>query len=197
MIEDYACPLPSPIASFTHDPMEINSFDNGVNFTNTSLGADNYLWIFGDGSPNETIENPYHEYDATDDFNELSYQITLVAYSAEGCVDTAISYINLVPALIYYVPNAFTPDGDDHNNLFKPVFSTGYNVDKYSFMIFNRWGEVIYETEDIGAGWDGTYKGLPSQEGVYTWKIQVMKSNNAFREMEVGHVTLLRGAGID
>jgi gliding motility-associated-like protein len=197
LIEDYACPLPSPIASFTHDPMEINSFDNGVNFTNTSLGADNYLWVFGDGSPNETIENPYHEYEAADDFNELSYQITLVAYSAEGCVDTAISYINLVPALIYYVPNAFTPDGDDHNNLFKPVFSTGYSVDKYSFMIFNRWGEVIYETQDIGAGWDGTYKGLPSQEGVYTWKIQFIKSNNAFREMEVGHVTLLRGAGID
>ena len=197
LLEDYTCPLPSPIASFTHDPMEINSFDNGVNFTNTSLGADNYLWIFGDGSPNETIENPYHEYEATDDFIELSFQITLVAYSAEGCVDTAINYINLVPALIYYVPNAFTPDGDDHNNLFKPVFSVGYSVDKYSFMIFNRWGEVIYETQDIAAGWDGTYKGLPSQEGVYTWKIQFMKSNNAFREMEVGHVTLLRGSGID
>jgi gliding motility-associated-like protein len=197
LLEDYTCPLPSPIASFTHDPMEINSFDNGVNFTNTSLGADNYLWIFGDGSPNETIENPYHEYEATDDFIELSFQITLVAYSAEGCVDTAINYINLVPALIYYVPNAFTPDGDDHNNLFKPVFSAGYSVDKYSFMIFNRWGEVIYETQDIAAGWDGTYKGLPSQEGVYTWKIQFMKSNNAFREMEVGHVTLLRGSGID
>jgi gliding motility-associated-like protein len=196
-LEDYACVLSSPVASFTSNPNELTTFDNTVQFTNNSQGASAYTWIFGDGSPNESVVNPLHEYNVIDEFNTIAFQVTLIATSDEGCIDTSIQYLTMNPELIYYVPNAFTPDGDDFNNIFKPVFSTGYSIGQYNFMIFNRWGELIFETDDIGAGWDGTYRGKPCQEGVYTWKIQFMRSNNAFKEMEVGHVTLLRGAGVD
>jgi gliding motility-associated-like protein len=63
-------------------------------------------------------------------------------------------------------------------------------------MSFNRWGELLYETSVIGEGWDGTYLGNKAQEGVYTWKLQVKNSVTDRKEMNVGHVTLLRGAGL-
>jgi gliding motility-associated-like protein len=98
--------------------------------------------------------------------------------------------------LIFYVPNAFTPDGDDYNNIFKPVFSSGYDLRNYGFMIFNRWGELIFETDQIGEGWDGTYRGNICQDGVYTWKLRVMNSVSDRKEEHVGHVSLLRGEGL-
>jgi gliding motility-associated-like protein len=110
-------------------------------------------------------------------------------------VDSTLNYINYNPALIYFVPNTFTPDGDDFNNVFKPVISTGFSVDKYQFLIFNRWGELIFETQDIGEGWDGTYKGKMCQDGTYTWKLIIMQSFDAEKIVDVGHVNLLRGGG--
>ena len=59
-------------------------------------------------------------------------------------------------------------------------------------MIFNRWGELIFETDDIGGAWDGTYRGENCQDGVYTWKLVIQRSNNAEKFMDVGHVTLIR-----
>jgi gliding motility-associated-like protein len=65
-------------------------------------------------------------------------------------------------------------------------------------MIFDRWGELIYESNDItNVGWDGTYRGNKCQEGVYTWKLQIMNSDTDRKEEAVGHCTLLRGAGLD
>jgi gliding motility-associated-like protein len=74
--------------------------------------------------------------------------------------------------LIYYVPNTFTPDGDIFNQTFKPVFTSGFDPYNYSLMIFDRWGELIFESRNTQVGWDGTYNNRIAQEGVYTWRIQ-------------------------
>ncbi|MFN9112321.1 MAG: gliding motility-associated C-terminal domain-containing protein, partial [Bacteroidota bacterium] len=80
----------------------------------------------------------------------------------------------------------------------KPVISSGYSFENFEFLIFNRWGELIYESNDLTTvGWDGTYRGEECQEGVYTWKMKIMNSDTDRKEEAVGHVSLLRGAGLD
>ena len=73
------------------------------------------------------------------------------------------------------------------------VISGGYTTENYSFLIFNRWGELIYESSEMGEGWDGSYRGKKCQDGVYPWKLNVRKSYNDERKEYVGHVSLLRG----
>jgi gliding motility-associated-like protein len=123
-------------------------------------------------------------------FNE--YLVTLIATSEYGCIDSTTISIQITDELIFYVPNAFTPDGDNHNNTFKPVFSSGFDPYDYTLLIFNRWGEIVFESRNAQVGWDGTYAGIPCHDGVYVWKVIVGLSNNANRAEKIGHVTLLR-----
>ncbi|MFM7467181.1 MAG: gliding motility-associated C-terminal domain-containing protein [Crocinitomicaceae bacterium] len=80
----------------------------------------------------------------------------LIVESEHSCRDTADIEVEVKPTLTVYVPNTFTPNGDEHNNLFYPVFS-GANLDRksYSFLIYNRWGEIVYQTTDLNEGWNG------------------------------------------
>jgi gliding motility-associated-like protein len=190
---DFICVAPNPVASFTISTYDLYTTDFDAFFYNNSQGAETYYWDFGDGI-NSTVENPYHEFPSEGyDF----FEVWLTAFSEYGCVDSTMRYIRFHPELIYYVPNAFTPDGDDYNNVFKPVISSGYSLDNFSFLIFNRWGELVYESNDITTvGWDGTYRGNKCQEGVYTWKMIIMNSDTDRKEEAVGHVSLLRGAGV-
>ena len=96
--------------------------------------------------------------------------------------------------VIYWVPNTFTPDGDQFNQSFKPVFFSGYDPYEYVMYIFDRWGETIYETRNVKFGWDGssTKNGKKAPDGIYTWKIIFKTLNNDEKILEVGHVTLLR-----
>ena len=86
--------------------------------------------------------------------------------------------------LIFYVPNTFTPDDDKFNQTFKPVFYSGYDPLDYTMLIFNRWGEIIWESNDVDVGWDGTYSGQTAgggfdvQDGTYTWRIEFKKTAN-------------------
>lgn len=194
-MDSFICIMPNPLAGFYADNYNLTNLENGTNFFNTSMGAESYLWDFGDGSPTETDENVYHEFGNGDDFLTTEIPVTLYAITDIGCTDTVVMYIHLNPELIFYVPNAFTPDGDDYNNFFKPVFSSGYDKDGYSFRVFNRWGEIVYETKEIGDGWDGLYKSNKCQDGVYTWKLNVKNSFSDQKEEHIGHVSLLRGSG--
>ena len=88
-----------------------------------------------------------------------------------SCVKFKI--IQIEEEVIVYVPNTFTPDGDEYNNEFFPVISAGISEDGYALLIFNRWGELIFESHDLSIGWDGTYNGEIVQDGTYTWKLIV------------------------
>ena len=82
--------------------------------------------------------------------------MVLVAYSPLGCTDTASTIISLTEELIYYIPNAFTPDGLGVNNVFKPEVFSGIDIYDFRLQIFNRWGEIIFESFDPLGSWDGT-----------------------------------------
>ncbi|MNE77903.1 hypothetical protein D3C80_1742600 [compost metagenome] len=87
-------------------------------------------------------------------------------YASSGpCIDSAWATVEVLDELIYYVPNTFTPDGDEYNNIFLPVFNNSFDKQSYTMLIFNRWGEVLFESHDLSVGWDGTYMGALCKKG--------------------------------
>jgi gliding motility-associated-like protein len=160
-----------------------------VQFFNLSSGAASYYWDFGDNT-SATVANPSHLYAA----NGSTYEVTLVSTSAFGCTSSYSLSIAYEEGMIYYVPNSFTPDGDQFNQVFLPVFSSGLDPQSYQLQIFNRWGELIFESHDLQEGWDGTYpfdNGV-AQDGIYTWRINFnVKSSNEPKVL-TGHLNVLR-----
>ncbi|MCO5260010.1 MAG: PKD domain-containing protein [Crocinitomicaceae bacterium] len=179
-----------PIAHFTPSPQIGTQINNQISFINGSYGAVSYYWEFGDGIGTSTEVNPTYTY--SDEPNW--YNVMLVATSQGGCVDTAYAYVTIQEELIFYVPNTFTPDKDQYNEVFKPIFTYGYDPYNYSLYIFNRWGEMVFESHDTEVGWDGTYgvNGKICQDGTYTWKIDVKTTANDERKTFVGHVNIIR-----
>ena len=178
-----------PDASFTPTNILVTSLQPVVNYENTSTGASSYVWDFGDGSAESSTMNPTHTFPAE---TAGSFTVMLIASSPIGCVDTAYGYVRVEEVLIYYLPNTFTPDGDNFNETFKPVFTDGFDPYSFSMFIYNRWGEVVWESHDTTVGWNGRYGGLPVQDGTYTWKIEFKTSMNDERIMDVGHVNIIR-----
>jgi gliding motility-associated-like protein len=182
-----------PIASFSPSSNTVTTINTEVIFTNQSIGATSYYWTFGDGTQPSTDINPTHVYPETESGN---YLVTLIAYTPLGCTDTALAYINVVEELIFYVPNTFTPDDDNFNPVFQPVFTSGFDPYDFTLLIFNRWGEIIFESHDASIGWNGTYGSNGEiqmcQDGTYTWKIEFKTKLNDERKMIIGHVNLLR-----
>ena len=123
-------------------------------------------------------------------FDEGEYEVTQIVFDENGCSDTTTHTIEVIGTYTVYVPNAFTPDGNGANNEFKPI-CTNVDPDQYRFMIFNRWGEVIYETDVIDNAWDGRFQGEIVSDGVYIWKVMVT-DNIGIEHEYVGHVTLLK-----
>ena len=185
---DYIYIEPDPIADFTFFAEDVTTLHPEVQFTNQSSGASTYWWDFNDSSFGTGEIHPLHLFpdEAT------TYVIDLTAYSDLGCVDSVRAEISIQEELIYYVPNSFSPDGDQHNNVFEPVFHSGFDPYSFEMKIFNRWGELIFTTNDAKLGWDGTYLGRMVQDGVYTWSIKFKRKNNDEYMEDRGHVNLLR-----
>jgi gliding motility-associated-like protein len=190
---DLVCVEDYPIAGFSTDNVIVSTLDTEVNFTNTSLDATTYEWSFGDGSAGSTDIDATHTYP---DFESGNYVVTLVAMSPLGCADTAYATIIVQEEILFYVPNTFTPDDDDYNPIFQPVFTAGFDPYDYTLLIFNRWGEIIFESRNAAIGWNGTYGSNGEiemcQDGTYTWKIEFKTKATDERKMVVGHVNLIR-----
>ncbi|MDF2449593.1 MAG: hypothetical protein K0R26_2097 [Bacteroidota bacterium] len=182
---------PFPVASFTVNQYEFNLPYDKLICTNLSTGAVSYNWSFGDGGTSTAV-NPQYTYSTVGFYN-----IQLIATSAFGCSDTATVRVSTDASIIF--PNAFTPNEDGtndgyyipgslNNDIFFPYAS---GVIEYKFQIFNRWGELIFETDDFKQGWNGYYRGKICQIGVYVWKAYVKLNNGKVFNL-TGDVTLLR-----
>jgi gliding motility-associated-like protein len=188
---DYITVYTQPIASFTMSTNAVYTDDTRVIFTNGSLYAVEYIWDFGDGSELNTTTSPTHEFPK--DGEDKTYPVELYASNEIGCIDSTIMYLTVRAARIFYIPNTFTPDGDSFNDVFQPVFYSGYDPYDYHLTIFNRWGEIVFESYDSSIGWDGTYgnNGIV-QDGVYTWKLDFKDAYNDVRYDHYGHVTVIK-----
>ncbi|TND07717.1 MAG: CHU large protein [Bacteroidetes bacterium] len=182
---------PVPVAAFTVNQTTVFLPNAPIVITNQSNGASAYEWDFGDGSTTSLV-NPQYEYQEVG-----TYTITLIATNSFGCDDTATQEIIATSDIVF--PNAFTPNPDGptggaystgslDNNIFFP-YTAG--VDRYHLQIFNRWGELIFESFDLMTGWDGYYRGELCQQDTYVWKANV-RFYDGRRYLKVGDVTLLR-----
>ncbi|MBI2269207.1 MAG: PKD domain-containing protein [Bacteroidetes bacterium] len=184
---------PSPKANFTTSPSvtPMQSNNPTVDFKNTSTGAIKYFWDFGDGITSTNVD-PQHHFGITG-----VYTITLISTNIYGCTDTfriRTSGGGDISFPTAFTPNPNGPNGGSYNlfNLDNDVFFPfAAGVDEFRMQIFNRWGELIFETLDIKIGWDGYYRGKLCQQDVYVWKANV-KFNDGRSITRAGDVTLLR-----
>lgn len=187
---DMVCVSGYPVADFVPQPGILSTMEPATSFVNLSQGAVTYAWNFGDGTGSNQF-SPSHTFSSEQEGN---YVVTLYATNQFGCQDTAVVIVEVYEELIYYVPNTFTPDGDEYNNTFKPVFTSGFTPYDYNLYIYDRWGELIFESHDPAFGWDGGFGGMSNQvqDGVYIWKIDFKTSRNDARKLITGHVTVIR-----
>ncbi len=187
-IADMICVDPLPVADFKPDFTTVFSDDPTVNFTNLSqLNALNQ-WNFGDATGSNAID-PSHQFPLGEVGN---YTVVLIVTSSEGCMDTTFQLIVVKDQLIFYVPNAFTPDADEFNSRFLPVLTTGFAPNSFHMEIFDRWGMLLFETSDLSSGWDGTFGNKPVPSGVYGWKIEFQDEKTDENYVKIGHVSVLR-----
>ncbi len=127
--------------------------------------------------------NPIHYY-----AKDKTYPISLIVENDVGCFDTA-NYLFLVKADVhFYVPNAFTPNADNTNDKFL-ISYTG--ISTFLIQIYNRWGQLVYESNNIDDGWDGTFNQNSCQSDVYVYTI-IFTDSNGEDGKQSGNVTLLR-----
>jgi gliding motility-associated-like protein len=171
------------IADFSTEGMDGTTISPIYKFYNLSQNAVSYAWEFGDGGTS-TVANPQHTY-----ADKGGYEVKLYTSSSAGCMDTIIRKIEVRPVFTIYIPNAFTPDGNNTNDYFT---AKGSEISEFKMMIFDRWGEMVYQTEDIQTGWDGKANNgsKPAESGVYVYKITVRDFEQRYHDF-VGHVTLL------
>ncbi|MCC6373029.1 MAG: PKD domain-containing protein [Bacteroidia bacterium] len=157
-------------------------YSSSVSFINKSKNTTIWYWDFNDGTNSNLFE-------PTKTFGDYGTKlICLVAGNDKLCADTLCKYIQVENDWTLYVPNVFSPNGDGVNDVF---YAYGTNIKNYRIKIFNRWGQIIFESGEFQKGWDGNYKAQVVQEDIYTWMIEFAdlkgKSHSA-----TGHVSVIR-----
>ncbi len=156
--------------------------DLPITFQNLTVGGNTYEWEFGDGQTS-TMVHPNNTYDVPG-----TYYVTLIATNYLGCKDTITKPITIQEEYWIYVPNTFTPDGNQFNNTFK---ASMINIREVDVTIYDRWGILVFESNSIRWEWDGTYKDQPVPDGTYTYKIKYTTRSGIYGEF-VGHVNVLK-----
>jgi gliding motility-associated-like protein len=148
-------------------PQTSTIVDPVISFTDLSTGTDFWNWNFGDLQTSVVQDPSSHTYATVG-----TYIITLIASTQYNCIDTAYQTIIIEPDFLFYIPNAFTPDGDGINDFFT---GKGIYIEEFEMSIFDRWGNLIYRSDDITKPWDGkANKGTEiAQSDVYVYSIKV------------------------
>ncbi|MBL7930380.1 MAG: gliding motility-associated C-terminal domain-containing protein [Bacteroidia bacterium] len=178
---------PVPVADFLYTPEKPITGLDKVNFINTTYNDYDCTWQwFLKGSHNDTLyqKDPTYVYPQAG-----TYPVVLIATNKWGCKDTVIRIIEINGEFNLYVPNAFSPNGDNLNDIFIPK---GEGIIKYRLEVYDRWGEKIFLSDNLYLGWDGTFRGKECKTEVYTWTILLTNSLGEHKHYS-GHVSLLRG----
>ena len=170
-----------PTAGFTFSPVQPQE-NMLTTYTNSSMNAVSYKWYFGDGDTSVQV-NPVHQFNSSGEFNTC-----LIAYNQYGCADTVCQPVSALVSPLIAVANAFSPNGDGVND---KVYVRGYAIGKMVFRIYNRWGQLVYQSTDRNQGWDGKYKGAlqPMDAYAYTLEVEFTDGSKATKK---GDITLLR-----
>lgn len=177
-----------PTSCFTFGPQPTTILNPTISFTDCSTGASSYQWSFGDvDNSSSSQQNPQFTYIDTGAFS-----VQQVVCNSNGCCDSSSQVLIIGPDFTFFVPNSFTPDGDGVNETFFPK-GEGLDEKTYSLWIFDRWGSLIFFTNQWGKAWDGKVDGGNeiTQEDVYVWKISIHDFNGKKHDY-IGHVSVIR-----
>lgn len=185
---------PMPEAGFTASPNPTTINEPLIYFTDQSTGTAQYFWNFGDVNSIDNFSNVAgnntHQYSDTG-----TYCVQLKLTNDFGCMDSTSNCVLIDSDISLYVPNSFTPNGDGRNQFFYPY---GVGISTIQMSIFNRWGELVYDTGlvpfiDESNGWNGKVQNQLSEVGIdsYVWVIK-MKDTNGKKHSYIGHLNLLR-----
>jgi gliding motility-associated-like protein len=178
--ENYIEVFPQPIAAFTTNPTSTDIQNPIIQLANLSREADSYQWNFGDSDSLFSQDMTHHTYRDTGIFT-----IRLIAQNNHNCIDSAQAKIVILPYYTFYVPDAFTPNGDGLNDEFE---IKGSYIQACNLEIFDRWGRVMFSRAGTGGiSWDGAN----APQGVYVYKIKMKDTQNQDFEY-VGNVKVLR-----
>jgi len=175
---------PLPTANFTVAPIPPQTNKPTV-FTNLSSGGVRYKWIFGDGDSTikTTMDTVGHQYNETGTFNAC-----LVVFNEYGCTDTLCKPVEAIIDPLLDVPNAFTPGRFGRNST---ISITGFGITKMTWRIYNRWGQLVFETNNRKIGWDGNFKSQPQPMDVYAYTLEV-EFYDGKKLRKTGDITLIR-----
>jgi len=186
---NYVMVYPQPIAGFSWDPPDADILNPTIHFYNTSIGGNGVLPIkyylgdvfIGQQDPRNwtNLTNPIYTYN---DQEPYTYYVTQWVKNIYGCRDSITHPITILPAYTFYIPNAFSPNGDGKNEGFK---GTGIGIDltTYNLWIFDRWGNQVFHSLDLEETWNGRFNnGVMVQEDVYVWKVRFSDISGAKHE---------------
>jgi gliding motility-associated-like protein len=177
---------PSPVADFTYNPQSPDNFNPEVQFTDLSSGANRWNWSIA-GMPYAIEQNPVYTFRDTG-----LHEVQLIVVHPSGCRDTTIQYVDVVPKVTYFLPNAFTPNDDAINDVF---IGKGFlrGIKSFEMSIWNRWGEEVFRSDDPLQGWNGRKNnhGQPLPTGVYTCLVRYAGPRGDLVELR-GQATLVR-----
>ena len=181
-----------PNANYSYSPIPLTIYETEAQFTDFSEGNPVlWSWNFGSGAIplTSTEENPTVVYP---EGIAAIYPTMLYVWNEYGCVDSLASQVEVINDVTIYAPNVFTPDGDEFNETWR-VYINGIDIYDYHCIIFNRWGETIWESYNPEAEWEGTYAGGDQvQDGTYVWLVYAKDSYNDKKYEFRGTVNILR-----
>lgn len=169
-----------PIIDFSYSPLtpEVN---RGTQFHNHTTLANTYFWEFGDGGTS-TLFEPKYDYYKTGQF-----EVCLTATNELGCKSRMCRFVSAIVQNVAEVPTAFSPNGDGKNDR---LYVRGYNIESIEFKIFNRWGQLVYESTDITEGWDGQHNGKTAEMDAFAYQVNVVFRDGETKTLQ-GNVTIL------
>lgn len=179
-----------PIANFSYSPVNPNTNNTEITFTNLSVDNDTNYWSFTNGDPLTSNNlNPIVIF-PTDTAG--TYPVQLIVANAAGCRDTTFGqFVKIDGVYFFYVPNSFSPDGDGLNEEFR-AYGDAIDKNNFNMQIFDRWGELIFETNNMENGWDGNFKGKQVPNGTYIWKTRAKEKYTTIFHDNSGHLNLIR-----
>lgn len=180
---------PTPNADFTFSANPATIFETSVQLQDRS--SDNVVlwdWYSPHSTPStSSVENPSFIFPEV----EGAYPVTLIVTTENQCQDSATIIMHVVQDILFYAPNAFTPDGDEHNQHWG-IYVQGIDIYQFELLIYNRWGEIIWESHDPSVSWDGTYNNKIVPSGAYSWIARVKSPlNDDIKEFQ-GAINVLK-----
>lgn len=181
----------SPNANFTVNPNFVSMLEPEVGLINQSSNdVVSWSWEITSGFPStstsENVIGVLYPFDSPG-----QYPVTLHVINANGCTDSITKYVTIINDVLLFAPNTFTPDGDEFNQTWE-VHISGIDIYDFDLLLFNRWGEVIWESHDPSIGWDGTYNGKMVQDGTYNWQLRCSDIVNDNKYTFEGSVNVIK-----